>query len=976
MTIAHVGSTGGTASAATAARGTTSISVAYPASSVAAGRIALIFAEGKLSTATWGTNPSGYTKIVDTTGGTGSNGADTGPVRIGVWYKILTGSESGSETVALTGGTQVTAVMSVYSKTATNWVPPNANTGFVTGQDSSSGTNISAALGSWPTALRSGDWVVAAFASTADGNGSAQLSSPTITQSGATFGTVTYRNRLSGSDGNDGTIFTWDASVTTGNENAPTIGATWAITNSGAGAAIRLREVSNVAISTVNDNFNDNSPDATLWTTNYGTTSETGGRARVETSTTYAGYFSEPKFSIDSTGTWAQVFPAAVNGATTEAYTAMWLISPSQTLGTDFGIAYEATTGEIGFTIRTGYAFDGATVSLTYNATDHAWWRIRYSSPNIIWETSPDGSTWTQRRSASAPAYVANTIDFAFLFESHRAEGTTNFAEMDNWNVVQSVTHNGDAALTVQSNLSVSAVVTTFGTSALSDDSSLTAAGTLSRLGTAGLTVQSNLTATGSNTVQASSGLTIQSGLTATAIKTSLPTIGLTVQSSLAVTEIVTKFATAALTIQSGLSATGSIEQNGSAVLTGQSNLIAVGSNTVVAVASLSSQSAMSATAVLDVRGTSTLTGQSGLIANSIVSTTGASALTVQSNLSATGSIEQNGSATLTAQSNLAATGSLEQNAEAVLTGQSNLISAGTVSRLGIATLTVQSNLTATGTLTRFGSTALTVQANLAATGSNTVQAASVLSGQSTLSSDGFASTTGIAALTVQSNLTAEGTIGAVPVTVTMTAQSNLIASGFVTKTGNSVLSAQSNLAVTGSVTELASASLAVTSNLVTNGLVTVISGAINPSVQSALVATGTVTKFGIVTLSAESTLNSQGSNTVQAISSLSEQFSFTVAGVITQFASASLLASLNLNANSILTRFGSVSLIQSSILTVLIVIPDDYSSLSISSTEMASTGIQSRESSIGLIIFKEADINRIDSGTELASTISSMEGG
>src|SRR5262249_8315030 len=41
--------------------------------------------------------------------------------------------------------------------------------------------------------------------------------------------------------------------------------------------------------------------------------------------------------------------------------------------------------------------------SVPYNGTTHAWWRIREASGNIIWETSPDGSSWSMLAMAPEP---------------------------------------------------------------------------------------------------------------------------------------------------------------------------------------------------------------------------------------------------------------------------------------------------------------------------------------------------------------------------------------------------------------------------------------------------------------------------------------------------------------------------------------------------------------------------------------------
>jgi hypothetical protein len=71
---------------------------------------------------------------------------------------------------------------------------------------------------------------------------------------------------------------------------------------------------------------------------------------------------------------------------------------------------------------------------LTYSATDHAWVRIQRTGGNIIWSTSPDGTTWTTRRTLAQPAWTAGT-DLAVLLESYRDSGTNNFALFDNVNV-------------------------------------------------------------------------------------------------------------------------------------------------------------------------------------------------------------------------------------------------------------------------------------------------------------------------------------------------------------------------------------------------------------------------------------------------------------------------------------------------------------------------------------------------------------
>lgn len=66
-----------------------------------------------------------------------------------------------------------------------------------------------------------------------------------------------------------------------------------------------------------------------------------------------------------------------------------------------------------GGTIRLQMAWNGGTftckingstvVSPTYNATDHAWWRIREASGTVYFDAAPDGSTWTNLGSGATP---------------------------------------------------------------------------------------------------------------------------------------------------------------------------------------------------------------------------------------------------------------------------------------------------------------------------------------------------------------------------------------------------------------------------------------------------------------------------------------------------------------------------------------------------------------------------------------------
>jgi hypothetical protein len=109
------------------AAGATSSTVAYPTSSVAAGRVAYIFGHSATK-ATTVTTPSGWTVVRNFTI---TSGSDEG--RQFCFRKVLTGSESGSVTVAFSASTDSSLIMAVENG-VNNTTPESAGTsayGFV-----------------------------------------------------------------------------------------------------------------------------------------------------------------------------------------------------------------------------------------------------------------------------------------------------------------------------------------------------------------------------------------------------------------------------------------------------------------------------------------------------------------------------------------------------------------------------------------------------------------------------------------------------------------------------------------------------------------------------------------------------------------------------------------------------------------------------------------------------------------------------
>ncbi|MEU2062909.1 hypothetical protein [Streptomyces sp. NPDC013455] len=116
----------------------------------------------------------------------------------------------------------------------------------------------------------------------------------------------------------------------------------------------------------------------------------------------------------------------ALNGSSNCA-ASMWVTST--TAGTRIGWRYDASTGQLSCQSQVGFADAGA-INLTYSPIDHAWIRLRETGTSVIWETSPDGYVWTNRRAVSTPAWVTSQTH-AVDFPTTRTGGTAGYIEWD-----------------------------------------------------------------------------------------------------------------------------------------------------------------------------------------------------------------------------------------------------------------------------------------------------------------------------------------------------------------------------------------------------------------------------------------------------------------------------------------------------------------------------------------------------------------
>lgn len=224
------------------AGGTTSLTIAYPVTGLATGDLFLVGRTVKPSTATVTTPPSPFTALANTTGGTGTQGIDTGPQRLSTEYLISpSGAESGNLTTAQAGTPDSAqgAMMRFRKPNGTYWAAPVV----VTADDNSHGTARSAAA-STTLDVQPGDMLVAYFGS--DTDTTTAFTSATFTGTGLTTGTAVVALGAGGvATGQDSGLYITYALVTAATTNPVTVTATLAGGPSSCGPIhiIRLRAI-------------------------------------------------------------------------------------------------------------------------------------------------------------------------------------------------------------------------------------------------------------------------------------------------------------------------------------------------------------------------------------------------------------------------------------------------------------------------------------------------------------------------------------------------------------------------------------------------------------------------------------------------------------------------------------------------------------------------------------------------------------
>lgn len=149
--------------------------------------------------------------------------------------------------------------------------------------------------------------------------------------------------------------------------------------------------VAPAAMSSFYDGFDTNDL-STSWSWSYGTTGVAGSRCSIEADTAYdSGIITSVTYNLTGSSVAAEMLPYISSSAETGLQ--VFQAEGSGTGPTSFAII-RYTAGKM-----QGQIYQGSTLTsgptVTYNATNHAWWRIREASGTLYFETSPDSLTWT-----------------------------------------------------------------------------------------------------------------------------------------------------------------------------------------------------------------------------------------------------------------------------------------------------------------------------------------------------------------------------------------------------------------------------------------------------------------------------------------------------------------------------------------------------------------------------------------------------
>lgn len=200
-------------------------------------------------------------------------------------------------------------------------------------------------------------------------------------------------------------------------------------------------------VRTLQDNFNDNSRDVTKWSTTGGAVVfpvEQNGRLEIPTSTTatgYGGFDSINLYSLYNSQARVRVVqPTAAGVASAENY--LGLIDPNTSTN---AILMNKSGDSLYFNVRTNNV--NSQTSVTWSSPSMDYWSVEESNGNILFKTSPDGLTWTTRRTVANPTWSLASVRVSLTAGTYAITALGGTVIYDDFNFFTGVkTHTTDAA--------------------------------------------------------------------------------------------------------------------------------------------------------------------------------------------------------------------------------------------------------------------------------------------------------------------------------------------------------------------------------------------------------------------------------------------------------------------------------------------------------------------------------------------------
>lgn len=168
------------------------------------------------------------------------------------------------------------------------------------------------------------------------------------------------------------------------------------------------------------------------WTTGAASVGLANGRVFVaphdpSTGASYAALYGNDRYDLRGCSIWLEV--AEIFHATLPAETYFALKYDADNLAwftiSNNGLSFEL---EIDAVIT-------AESSVAYDPAQHRWLRFREESGTLLWETSPDAVTWTERFLQASPPFLSS-VEMTFGGGVWAASSSQGRAEFDNANVV------------------------------------------------------------------------------------------------------------------------------------------------------------------------------------------------------------------------------------------------------------------------------------------------------------------------------------------------------------------------------------------------------------------------------------------------------------------------------------------------------------------------------------------------------------